>query len=155
LILIVYDAQGDIQVSRVERGTKLEIFVRRSKGSQGNITVEWSVYRNSSSDSLHQIQPKSGSVSLMDGQWKESFTLNVDNEIETSESVIWVKLENLTGGALLGSTDKTTAKILIVSNLKVQHNKKISVVIGLSVAGVIVLLAVSFGIYKFRKQLER
>lgn len=91
----------------------------------------------------------------MDGQWKESFTLNVDNEIETSESVIWVKLENLTGGALLGSTDKTTAKILIVSNLKVQHNKKISVVIGLSVAGVIVLLAVSFGIYKFRKQLER
>lgn len=154
MIWIVYDSQGDIQVSRVEKVTKLEIFVRRSKGSQGNITVEWSVYQNSSSDSLHLIQPRSGNVSLTDGQWKESFTLNVDNEIETSESVIWVKLENPTGGALLGSTDKTTAKILIVSNLKVQHSKKISIVISLSVACVIILLAVSFGIYKFRKKLE-
>ena len=112
------------------------------------------MYQNGSSDSLHLIKPRSGNVSLTDGQWQESFILDVDNDIETSESVIWVKLENPTGGALLGSSDKTTAKLLIASNLKVQHSKKISVVIGSTVGGVIVLLIVSFGIYKCRKQLK-
>lgn len=155
LILIVYDSHGDIQVSRVEKVTKLEIRVRRSKGSQGNITVEWSVYENGSSDSLDLIQPRSGNVSLTDGQWNESFVLNVDNEIEAPESVIWVKLENPTGGAVLASRDKTTAKILIASNLKARHSTKISVVIGSSVACVIVLLVVSYGIYRCRKQRER
>lgn len=153
--MLVYDSHGDIHVSRVEKVTKLEILVRRSKGSQGNIIVEWSLYQNDSSDSLDLIQPRSGKVSMIDGQWNESFILNVDNEMEAPESVIWVKLENPTGGALLAPRDETTAKILIASNLKAQHSEKISVVIGSSVACIIVLLTVSYGIYRCRKQRER
>lgn len=143
----------------MEKVTKLEIRVRRSKGSQGNITVPWSLYQNDSSNSLDLIKPTSGKVSMTDGQWNESFTLSADNEMETPERVIWIQLENPTGGALLASRDKTTIKILITSNLRAQHNKKISkwvpIVAGSCVAGVIVLLGVSCGIYRYRKTRER
>lgn len=159
MIFIVYDSNGDIQVFRVEMVTKLEIHVRRSKGSQGNITVSWSLYQNDSSNSLNFIQPTSGKVSMTDGQWNESFILNVDNEMEAPENVIWIQLENPTGGALLASRDKTTVKILVASNLRTQHSKKISkwtsVVAGSCVAGVIVLMIVSCGIYKRRTKRKR
>ncbi|KAL9987468.1 hypothetical protein ACROYT_G001781 [Oculina patagonica] len=152
----IYDSNGDIQVLRVEQVTKLEICVRRSKGSQGNITVPWSLYQNDSSNSLDLIQPTSGKVFMTDGQWNDSFILNVNNEMETPEIVIWIVLKNPTGGALLASRDQTTAQILIASNLRAQHGKDISrwtsVVIGSCVAGVIVLLVVSWGICRCRKK---
>ncbi|KAL9987460.1 hypothetical protein ACROYT_G001773 [Oculina patagonica] len=155
----IYDSNGDIQVSRVETVTKVEIPVRRSKGSQGDITVEWSLYGNDSSDSLDLIQPTSGKVFMTDGQWNESFILIVDNEVDVPESVIWIQLENPTGGALLASRDKTTAKILIASNSRAQHRKQISkwifTAVGSGVACVIVLLVVSCGIYRCRKKRER
>ena len=158
-IVIVYDSNGDIQVSRVGRVTKLDIPVRRSKGSQGDITVEWSLYRNDSSNSLDQIQSTSGKVSMTDGQWNESIILDVDNEMAAPESVIWIQLENPTGGALLASRDKTTAKILIASNVRAQRSKQSSkwtyTAVGSCVAFVIVLVAVSFGIYRCRKKRER
>ncbi len=157
--MIVYDSNGDIQVSRVETVTKVEIPVRRSKGSQGDITLEWSLYGNDSSDSLDLIQPTSGKVFMTDGQWNESFILIVDNEVDVPESVIWIQLENPTGGALLASRDKTTAKILIASNSRAQHRKQISkwifTAVGSGVACVIVLLVVSCGIYRCRKKRER
>ena len=158
-IFIVYDSNGDIRVSGVEIVTKLEIPVRRSKGSQGNITVEWSLYGNDSSESLNQIQPTSGKVSMTDGQWNESFILNVDNEMEAPGSVIWIELKNPTGGAMLASRDKTTARILITSNFRSQHRKGVSTwtltVVGSCVACVIVLLTVSCGIYIRRKKRVR
>ena len=104
-------------VSRTRQVTKLEIPVRRAKGSQGDITVEWSLYQNDSSHNTHLLWPTSGKIALVDGKWNESFIVNVDNDKkDVPESVVWIQLDKTTGGALLASRDQTTAKILIAGN---------------------------------------
>ena len=131
----------------MEKVIKLEIPVRRAKGSQGDITVEWSLFQNDSSDTLDFISPTSGMLSMADGQWKDSLILNIDNNGEGApESVIWVKLENPTGGALLATSDKTTAKILLASNVTDKHSKWIIVAVGVFVAAMAVLFLASWGI---------
>ena len=119
----MYDSDGDIRVKRGQKVTKLEITVRRSKGSQGDITVHWSLYHtDDSSESADLIWPSSGTVSMTDGQWSESFIVNVaNNRKEVPESVVFVQLEDATGGALLASRDETTAMIVIASNMRNDH----------------------------------
>ena len=156
LFLVVYSTNGHIEVSRRMRITRLEILVRRSKGSQGDITVEWSLYGNDSSNSLDLMWPKSGKVFMTDGQWSASFLLNVDNDRrQAPESVVWIQLENPTGGALLAFRDKTTTKILIASNLRADQSTWIITTISLCVASVMVLFAVSCGIKRYKKKSKR
>ena len=143
-LLVVYDSEGDIRLKRGQKVTKLEIAVRRSKGSQGDITVHWSLYHNDSSESADLIWPSSGTVSMTDGQWSESFIVNVaNNRKEVLESVVFVQLEDATGGALLASRDETTAKIVIASNMRNNHGEWIIIVVSACVASVIALLTVS------------
>ena len=151
--LLVYDSDGDIRVKRGQKITKLEIAVRRSKGSQGDITVQWSLYHNDSSESADLMWPSSGTVSMADGQWSESFIVNVaNNRKEVPESVVFVQLEDAMGGALLASRDETTAKILIASNMRDDHGEWIIIVVSVSVASVIALLTVSFVVNAYRKK---
>ncbi|KAL9987450.1 hypothetical protein ACROYT_G001763 [Oculina patagonica] len=151
-----YSTNGHIEVLRRMTVTKLEILVRRSKGSQGDITVEWSLYGNDSSDSLDLIWPTSGKVSMTDGQWNDSFVLNVDNDRrQAPESVVWIQLGNPTGGALLASRDKTTTKILIASNLRADQSTWIITTISVCSALVIVLFVVSCGIKRYKKKSKR
>ena len=132
--------------------TKLEIPVRRSKGSKGDITVEWSLYVNDSSESLDLIWPTSGKVLMIDGQWNNSFILNVANDRkQAQESVVWIQLENPTGGALLASRDKTTARILIASNTREDQRTWIIITISVSAASVMVLFVASCVIKKYKK----
>lgn len=132
--------------------TKLEITVRRSKGSQGDITVEWSLYGNVSSDSLDLIWPTSGKVSMTDGQWNNSFILNVANDRrQAPESVAWIQLENPTGGALLASRDKITTKILIASNMRADQSTWIITTISVCAASVMVLFVASCVINRYKK----
>ena len=113
----VYNREGVVKVSRTRHIIKLEIPVRRAKGSQGDITVQWSLYQNESSHSTNLLWPTSGIISLADGEWNESFIVNVENnKKEAPESVIWIQLDKTTGGAVLGSRDQTTAKIVIAGN---------------------------------------
>ena len=113
-INIVYNEDGVLEVSRTRQITKLEIPVRRAKGSSGDVTVHWSLCQNESSDSLELLWPTSGKVTLSDGQWNDSFIVSVDNDKEEApESVVWVQLDKTTGGAVLASRDQTTTKILI------------------------------------------
>lgn len=136
--------------------TKLEIPVRRSKGSLGGITVEWSLYQNDSSDTLELIWPASGKVSMVDGQWNSYFILNVGNDRrQAPASVVWIQLENPTGGALLGSHDKTTSKIAIASNLREDQSTWIITTISVCAASVIVLFAVSCGINRYKKSTKK
>ena len=117
LFNIVYSEDGVVEVSRTRQVTKLEIPVRRAKGSLGDVTVHWSLYRNESSRSVELLWPTSGKITLSDGQWNDSFIVSVDNDKEESpESVVWVQLDKTTGGAVLASRDQTTAKILIAAN---------------------------------------
>lgn len=93
---------------------------------------------------------------MADGQWNDTFILNVaDDRKEVQESVIWVQLENPTGGALLASRDETTAKILIASNLRAHHSNRTLFAVIACVTCVILILAVSWGIYRFRKKAGR
>ena len=153
---VVYGSDGDIKVRLAQKVTKLEIPVRRSKGSQGDITVQWSIYHNDSADTVHLIWPSSGTISMVDGQWNDSFIVNVaNNRKEVPESVVWVQLQDATGGALLASRDETTTKILIGSNIRDNHNEWITIVVSVSVALLIVLLAVSLCVTAFRKRRKR
>lgn len=117
LFNIVYNEDGAVEVSRTSQVTKLEFPVRRAKGSSGNITVEWSLYQNKSSHGVEFLWPTSGNITLSDGQWDDSFIVNVENDKkEAPESVVWVQLDNAIGGAVLASRDQITAKILIAGN---------------------------------------
>ena len=115
----MYNEEGVVKVTRSRYVKKLEFPLRRAKGSQGDITVQWSLYQNDSSDSMELLWPKSGQVLFTDGQWSDSFIINIDNdEAEEQQSVVWVQLDETTGGAVLASRDQTTAKILINGNEK-------------------------------------
>ena len=81
---------------------------------------------------------------MTDSQWSESFIVNVaNNRKEVPESVVFVQLEDATGGALLASRDETTAKIVIASNMRNDHGAWIIIVVSVCVASVIALLTVS------------
>ena len=154
--LLVYGLDGDIQVKRAQHVTKLDIPVRRSKGSQGDITVQWSLYRNDSSDDVDLIWPSSGKLSMADGQWNTSFILNVaNNRKEEPESVFWIQLDDTTGGALLASRDETTAKVVIASTVRDNHGEWIIIVVSVCVASVIVLLVVSWCANFYKKKRKR
>ena len=130
---------------RTQKGTKLEIPVRRSKGSVGDITVQWSLYHNDSSDSVDLLLPSSGTIYMTDGQWNGSLIINVANNREkVPDSVVWVQLDDITGGALLASRNETTAKIIIASTVRGNNGEWIMIVVSVSVALVVVLLAVVF-----------
>ena len=117
LFNIVYNKDGVVEVSRRRQVTKLEFPVRRAKGSLGGITVQWTLYQNESSHSVNLLWPTSGKITLSDGQWNNSFIVNIENDKEEApESVVWVQLDKTTGGAVLASRDQTTAKILIAAN---------------------------------------
>ena len=156
----MYDSDGDIRVKRGQKVTKLEITVRRSKGSQGDITVHWSLYHNDSSEGADLTWPSSGTVSMTDGQWSESFTVNVaNNRKEVPESVVFVQLEDATGGALLASKDETTAKIVIASNMKNDNGKEVPgarIIIVVSVcAALVIALLTAFVVVNVRRRKGR
>ena len=116
LFNIVYNEDGVVEVSRARQVTKLEIPVRRAKGSLGDVTVHWSLYQNESSHSVELLWPTSGKITLSDGQWNDSLIVSVDNKEKSPESVVWVQLDKTTGGAVLASRNLTTAKIIIAGN---------------------------------------
>jgi len=93
---------------------------------------------------------------MVDGQWNDSFIVNVaNNRKEVPESVVWVQLEDTSGGALLASRDETTTKILIASNIRDNHGEWIIIVVSVCVASVFVLLVVSWCVNAYRKKGKR
>ena len=95
---------------------------------------------------------------MTDGQWSESFIVNVaNNKKEVPESVVFVQLEDATGGALLASRDETTAKIVVASNMINGHDEWIIIVVSVCIASVIALLAllVFFVVNAHRKKGKR
>ena len=110
----VYNNEGVVELSRTKKVTRLEIPVRRAKGAQGDITVQWSLYQNESSQGPSLLWPSSGEISLIDGEWNASFIVNLDDDkTDAPQSVVWIQLHKTSGGAILGSLDETTAKVLI------------------------------------------
>lgn len=73
-------------------------------------------------------------------------TLNVaNNRKEVPENVLWVKLANATGGALLASEGETTTKIVIASTLRDRQDTNwIIIVVSVSGGSVIILLVVAW-----------
>ena len=138
----------NIKVVLSEKVAKLEIPVRRSKGSQGNITVRWSLYHNDSIDITELIWPSSGRLSMADGQWIGSLTLNVANNIKKRpRNVIWVKLLGTTGGALLSSENETATKIVLTSTLREKPGKWFIYTVFIPVASVITIVLLYWRTY--------
>jgi len=155
----VCNEEGVVAVSRAREVTKLEIPIRRAKGSQGNITIQWSLYQNQSTHDTKILWPSSGKVALADGKWNDSFILNVANDKkELPESVIWVQLDKTTGGAVLASRDKTTAKIVIAGNEEENKKKKRRewkwIVIGVC-GGLLLVLIVAALLWGVRKRKQK
>ena len=157
LPIAVYNKEGVVEVSRTQQVTTLEIPVRRAKGSQGDITVQWSLYRNESSHGLDLLWPTSGKISLADGEWNKSFIVNLDDDQKDApQSVVWVQLDKTTGGALLGSRDQTIAKVLIAG---IEGEQQIWhwIVIGVSapVASILIILFVAWRLRKRKAKRQR
>lgn len=159
--LAVYDSGGNIRVNRSEEVTELEMPLRRSKGSQGDITVQWVLSYNDSLDNTDLVWPLAGNVSMTDGQWNDSIIINVaNNRKEIPATVIWVQLEKAIGGALLASRNETITKIIIASTMKNKHEEvkenrtgwRIIVISVCVLATASVLLGVSRLLYKQRKK---
>ena len=91
---------------------QLALPVQRRKGAIGDVVVTWSVASNHSVDGA--ISPVSGNLQMKVGQWNSEIILLVDQEDEASaDRVLYVKLRNTTGGAILASPNLTEAEIII------------------------------------------
>ena len=132
-------------MSRTRQVTKLEIPVRRAKGSLGDITIRWSLYQNESSHGPNLLWPTSGKISLADGEWNKSFIVNLDDdEKDAPQSVVWVQLDKTTGGALLGSRDQTTAKVRITGKESEDIWQWIVISVSVPVALILIILLVAW-----------
>ena len=141
----VFSLDGNIRVTLTQKTAKLELPLRRSKGSQGNIPVRWSLDHNDSTDISDLIWPSSGTLSMTDGQWSGSLTVNVANNIKKLPgNVIWVKLVDTTGGALLASKNETTTKIVLVSPLREKRGQWFIITFFVSVGSVVTILLFSY-----------
>ena len=152
---VVYNKEGVVEVSRRKQVTQLEFPVRRSKGSQGNITVHWSLYRNESSHGPNLLWPTSGNIGLEDGEWNTSFIINLDDDAKVApESVVWVQMDETTGGAVLGSHYETTAKVLITGTYNQESETGIWhwIVIGVCGAVVLIVAVVLFLVWRQRRK---
>ena len=127
-----------MEVTRKKEVTKLELPIKRAKGSSGNISVTWSLFHNTSDD-LGMIWPYNGMIDMKEGQWNSSITLNVaSDDKELTEQVVWIQLDKTAGGAVLASRDQTQAKIVIAAN--VEPTNFLWIIVGASVAGAILLV---------------
>ena len=157
LPIAVYNKEGVVEVSRTRQVTKLEIPVRRAKGSQGDITVQWSLYRNESSHGADLLWPTSGKISLADGEWNKSFVVNLDDDEKAApQSVVWMQLDKTTGGALLGSRDQTIAKVRITgieSEEQIWH--WIAIGVSALVALILIILFVAWWLRKKKAKKQR
>ncbi|XP_031557393.1 uncharacterized protein LOC116294015 [Actinia tenebrosa] len=118
----VYDANGDVVVLLETRAQEIDLPIKRSKGSNGNIEVYWSLQSNESLDS-NLIWPKSGNISMTESQWNANLSLRVaSNEKRTGKQVIYVRLDNVTGGAILASRDKIESSLIIVGSSEVHQD---------------------------------
>ncbi|XP_068740821.1 uncharacterized protein [Montipora capricornis] len=141
----IYNKEGVVEVSRTRQVSKLAIPVRRAKGSQGDITIQWSLYRNDSSHGPDLLWPTSGKISLADGEWNKSLIVNLDNdEKDAPQSVVWVQLDKTTGGALLGSRDQTTAKVLIAGKEREEIWHWIVTGVSVLIALILIILLVAW-----------
>lgn len=78
---------------------------------------------------------------MTDGQWSGSLTVNVANNIKKLPgNVIWVKLVDITGGALLASKNETATKIVLVSPLREKRGKWFIITFFVSVGSVVTIV---------------
>ena len=78
---------------------------------------------------------------MTDGQWSGSLTVNIANNIKKLPgNVIWVKLVDTTGGALLASTNETTTKIVLVSPLREKRGQWFIITFFVSVGSVVTIV---------------
>lgn len=118
----VYKANAGVIVLLKTRVQKIDLPVKRSKGSNGNIEILWSLHSNESFDS-ELIWPKAGKLSLVESQWNATLSLRVaSNEKRTGTHVIYVQLHNVTGGAVLASRDKVESSLIIVGSSEKQQD---------------------------------
>ncbi|EDO42273.1 predicted protein [Nematostella vectensis] len=137
----VYNEEGEVEINRTSSVQTIELPIKRSKGAVGNIQVKWSLYNNQSSDTHKLVWPSSGVVEFEESQWNATLQLNIaSDDVETKERVIWVTLDNTTGGAILASREETRSKILISENTKESYI--IWIIVG--VCSAIALIAIVF-----------
>ena len=156
LPIAVYNKEGVVEVSRTQQVTTLEIPVRRSKGSQGDITVQWSLNRNDSTHDPEFLWPTSGKIFLADGEWNKSFIVNLDDdEKDAPQSVVWVQLDKTTGGALLGTRDQTIAKVLITGKESEEIWQWIVIGVSALVALALIILFVAWRLRKTKAKRQK
>ena len=92
-------------------GGAMRLEVDRYKGSTGAIRVTWSVIIEPKNLSSFNVSPSFGELEFSEGQWNSSIQLRFLSNISKAdrEVAIFVKLHNVSGGAILGKV--TSMKI--------------------------------------------
>ena len=158
-ILVVYDQFGQVRITRGKDVAKLDLPIKRAKGSGGNISVMWSVVHNTSG-SPAPVWPASGAIYLREGQWNSSITVTVANdETVMPEQVVWVELGATTGGAVLATRDQTRTKIIIASNVREgapeTEGLPLATIIGSSAGGAILLVLLLVLLVRLTKHVRK
>jgi hypothetical protein len=97
-------------------GGQMLLDVARYKGSTGAIKLTWGVNIEPNAPASFVVSPMSGEVEFSEGQWNSSIHLRFPFIPDTDQEIgIFVKLLNVSGGAMLGNF--TSVKITFPSNV--------------------------------------
>ncbi|MHC1748287.1 MAG: Calx-beta domain-containing protein [Cellulosilyticaceae bacterium] len=125
---VATENHGILQFSPVtatvqENGDKATLTVNRTDGSDGAVTVDYSVNGGTASGSGVDYTLNSGTLSFAEGEISKTIEINIvnDTDVESDETVI-VSLSNPTGDAALG-TDVTATLTIADDDKAVVYGK--------------------------------
>jgi hypothetical protein len=96
--------------------------VVRRKGATGTVNVTWTASGQSNKQTPFSFSPITGELMYVEGQWSASIHLKFGAmPSEMSETVLNVKISNMSGGAMLGNI--TSLKIVFPAKVKEKEEK--------------------------------
>jgi hypothetical protein len=91
----------------------INITVNRTNGSDGNVTVDYAVFRHTASPGSDFVLGGSGKLQFAHGETSQSFTLTlIDDMLYEGEESVTLYLKDSTGGSTIGNPGQMTITIL-------------------------------------------
>jgi hypothetical protein len=112
----IIEEDNNVIYSPERYGGEVLLDVARYKGSTGAIKLTWGIAIEPNTPASFVVSPMFGEVEFSEGQWNSSIRLRFPFIPDTDQEIgIFVKLLNVSGGAMLGNF--TSVKITFPSNV--------------------------------------
>ena len=100
----VVEEDNSVIYSPEQYGDEILLDVIRRKGSTGKINVTWAITIHPNVPVSFIVSPQFGLLHFAEGQWNSSIRLIFSSiPVTIQDAVIFVKLLNVSGGAMLGN----------------------------------------------------